>query len=104
MMNFQRIYEHSKIDKQYTIIKQRKGNEKEVHGTLEELTDYFGYTLLKGNSYNNKIPTKPKTIKSLIKGLNDSIYETQGSCYEQDYYYLKESDNNNTKSLPNDPG
>lgn len=45
-------------------------------GTLDELkTRVFGYTLECGHSWNHKIPESPKTIKSLIKALNDSAYE-----------------------------
>jgi hypothetical protein len=45
-------------------------------GTLEDLkTRVFGYTLECGNSWNHKIPKDPKTIKTLVKALNDSAYE-----------------------------
>jgi len=45
-------------------------------GTIDELnTRVFGYTLECGHSWNHKIPERPKTIKSLIKALNDSAYE-----------------------------
>lgn len=45
-------------------------------GTLDELkTRVFGYTLECGHSWNSKIPESPKTIKALIKALNDSAYE-----------------------------
>jgi len=43
---------------------------KEVTGTLEELTEYFSYTLLVGHSYKSSIPEHPKTIKSLVSALN----------------------------------
>ena len=62
-----------------------------VKGTVAQLTDYFGYTLTCGNSWNPRIPTKPKTAKSLVSALNKSVYETQGSCYNQDYYELVDS-------------
>ena len=55
-------------------------------GTLSQLVDCFGYTLECGNSWNSKIPTKPKNIRSLISALEKSVRETQGSCYRQDYY------------------
>jgi hypothetical protein len=45
-------------------------------GTLDELkTHVFGYTLECGHSWNHKIPESPKTIKALVKALNDSAYE-----------------------------
>jgi len=45
--------------------------------TLEELIEYFSYTLEAGASYshekgNSKIDTKPKTIRSLISNLNNA--------------------------------
>ena len=76
--------------KTYTIIKTRKGKQNEQSGTLEELIKYFGYTLLCGNSWNSKISIRPKSIKALVNNLNKSVSETQGSCYEPDYYELKE--------------
>ena len=54
-------------------------------GTLSELTEKFSYTLLCGNQQNGKIPTKPKTIKSLVKALNDSCRATGRN---NDFYYL----------------
>jgi len=45
-------------------------------GTIDELcTKVFGYTLECGNSWNSKIPLRPKTGKSLVKALNDSARE-----------------------------
>ena len=78
----------AKTAKTYTIIKTRHGNNREITGTLEELTKYFKYTLECGNSWNPKIPTQPKTIKSLISALTKSVYELQGNCYSQDSYRL----------------
>ena len=50
--------------------------ETEYTGTMEYLVDrVFSYTLECGHSWNEKIPLKPKTGKSLIKALNDSAYE-----------------------------
>ena len=60
-------------------------------GTLPQLVDCFGYTLECGNSWNPKIPTKPKNIRSLMSALEKSVRETQGSCYSQDYYEVVES-------------
>jgi hypothetical protein len=74
----------------YTIIKTHRGRTHEHTGTLEELTNAFSYTLQCGHSWNSKIPTQPKTIKSLMSALSKSVHETQGSCYDQDSYRLKE--------------
>ena len=57
-------------------------------GTIEQLAKDFGYTLECGNSWNHKIKTarEIKTLKSLVSNLNKSVDETQGGCFEQDYY------------------
>jgi hypothetical protein len=75
--------------KEYTIIKTHRRREREITDTLPKLIDYFSYTLLCGNSYNPKIPLEPKTIRALVSALNRSVKETQGGCYDRDYYELK---------------
>jgi len=62
--------------KQYTVIIHGR-HDREVTRTLPELIDYFGYTLLKGKSWehergNKKINCQPKTIASLITNLNNA--------------------------------
>ena len=65
----------AKAKKVYTIVKHRRGKETEITGTVEYLSKYFGYTLTCGHSWKNSINPNPKTIKSLIKNLqNSSIY------------------------------
>ena len=71
----------------YYLAKERKGKTRIVSGTVKDLTNYFGYTLMCGNSRNGKISTTPKTMTSLVGNLNKSVYETQGGCYDQDYYW-----------------
>lgn len=75
--------------KNFTIIKTRRGNQSETTDTLENLVKHFGYTLECGNSWNPKINRNPKTAKGLISALNKSVSETQGACYDPDYYELK---------------
>lgn len=75
------------IEKYYA----RGGRTYQVKGTIPQLIDYFGYTLECGNSWNPKIPTQPKTAKSLVSALNKSVKETQGGCYNQDFYELVET-------------
>ena len=73
--------------KEYTVISYHHGRETEFTGTIEHLiNDVFGYTLECGHSWNTKIPEKPKTIKSLIKALNDSALECRLYCV---WYELK---------------
>ena len=45
----------AKTSKIFTIIKTRRGKDRETTGTLEELINYFSYTLECGNSWNKKI-------------------------------------------------
>jgi hypothetical protein len=66
----------SKSAKIHYIASTHKNNTTIWSGTLEDLkTHVFGYLLECGHSWNNKIPESPKTVKSLIKALNDSAYE-----------------------------
>lgn len=51
--------------------------ERTVSGTMEELIEYFSYTLEKGASWqyekgNKKINRNPKTIASLVSNLNNA--------------------------------
>lgn len=58
-------------------------------GTIEELrTSVFGYTLECGHSWNNKICRYPKSVVSLVQNLNKSVTETQGSCFDPDFYQV----------------
>lgn len=75
--------------KEYTIAKTHRGRFTEFTGTIDYLCEnVFGYTLECGNSWNPKINRHPKTAKALVKALNQSVAETQGCCYDQDYYEL----------------
>lgn len=68
------------------VAKTRKGRTTIWAGTIEEITKVFGYTLECGNSRDRKISREPKSVASLVKNLNKAIDETQGGCYERDYY------------------
>lgn len=72
----------------YTVIRSRSRGEREVSGTLDELIEYFSYTLIVGHSWDSRIPLKPRTIKSLINALNKS-FDISGRYY--DCVTLKES-------------
>lgn len=73
----------TKAPKTYTIIKSRRGEDRPVEGTLEELIKYFGYTLQCGNSWNSKISLNPKSVKGLVSALNKSAMETRSiNSYE----------------------
>ena len=55
-------------------------------GTLEHfINNVFGYDLECGNSWNHKIPRRPKTITSLVSALNKSADECRrySDYYEQ---------------------
>lgn len=73
------------MERIFYINKYHRGYHTIIKGTLKELTEYFGYTLDCGHSWNGKINTNPKTYKSLISNLNKSYHETQGTCFDQDY-------------------
>lgn len=61
------------MTKNYRIKSVHRGHVTIYEGTLDEfINNVFGYTLECGNSWNHKIPVRPKTIKSLVKAINDS--------------------------------
>ena len=63
-------------EKVYYVASTHNGRTTIYEGTMSHFLKYvFGYDLECGNSWNSKIPTNPKTVKSLVKALNDSAYE-----------------------------
>ena len=78
--------------KTYNIEIDRRGRTRETgYKTLAELIEYFGYTLECGASYqheagNKRIDRNPKTIKSLIKNLNNAESNTAANGYSSTYY------------------
>lgn len=80
-------------EKEYTIIQDRRGKEKEMTGTLSYFIDYFSYTLEKGQSWerekgNKKINRYPKTIASLIDNLNNAENNAAANGYSGVSYNL----------------
>jgi len=75
--------------KEYTIIKSKNNRDITVTGTLDYLKDYFSYTIECGVSWNPKINSNPKTIKSLVKTLEKSYDEVEGSCFNRTLITLK---------------
>ena len=74
------------MKKIYTVVHVRPsyGTETEFSGTLERLLQVFSYTLEVGHSWNPSIPRCPKSIRSLVKALNDSANVSRSSgCYLQ---------------------
>ncbi len=83
--------------KTYSIVKNRKGKESTISGTLSELIDYFGYTLETGKSYehekgNKKINMSPKTIGSLVNNLNNAVNNSAANGYSDTSYSLTDTD------------
>lgn len=82
--------------KEYTVICHHRGRATEYTGTLEYLIeDVFGYTLEAGKSYEwergaRKVNTNPKSGKGLVAALNNAVANTQGGCFNPDWYELKE--------------
>lgn len=81
--------------KQFTIKETRYSfsgvREKEVTGTLEELTEYFRYTLECGRSWerergNKKISLHPRTIRSLVTNLNNATNNAAANGYSGTSY------------------
>lgn len=60
--------------------------------TVDELKQYFGYTLEIGRSWNKKIkhPSDIKTIKQLMTALEKSYEEKEAACYSRTYLKLIE--------------
>jgi hypothetical protein len=82
------------MSKEYTIIKERRGKETEVTGTLEYLVGYFGYTLEVGQSWehekgNSKINTNPKSGEMLVKNLNNAKRNSAANGAPSEYFRLK---------------
>lgn len=59
-----------------------------IEGTLEYLTNYFGYTLEIGHSCDSKISIRPKTIKSFLSNLQRSLDIKEAACYSRTYIEL----------------
>jgi hypothetical protein len=75
----------------YTVYSYSRSGEKRYNsGTLEELIQYYSYTLEVGNSWNKKISRQPKTFSSFIKNVNASIDEKY-SGYDRPYIYESET-------------
>mgnify|MGYP003431342046 CR=1 FL=1 len=77
----------AKQPKTYTIRTSKCGRSSdrvsETQGTLEELIQYYSYTLEIGNSWNRKISRNPKTIKSFVSNLQKSYEEKEACCYDR---------------------
>lgn len=86
----------AKTPKEYTVLCHHRGRVTEYTGTLEHLTTrVFGYTLECGHSYEwergaRKVNLHPKSGKGLVAALNNAVENTQGGCFNRDYYELKE--------------
>jgi hypothetical protein len=82
--------------KEITIIKNRRGRETEVTGTLDYLVNhYFKYALETGESWqhekgNSKINTQPKSAKALVNNLNKAKTNSAANGAPCEYYRLKE--------------
>jgi hypothetical protein len=80
--------------KEITIIKERRGTETEVTGTIGYLIDYFRYTLEVGQSWehergNSKINMNPKSGEALVKNLNNAKRNSAANGNPAEYFRLK---------------
>ena len=84
------------MSKQYTIImsNERSGRDYSPKtGTIDELVDYYKYTLEKGKSwehekYNTKINMNPRTGANLVKQLNNAENNAAANGYSMVHYRL----------------
>lgn len=77
----------------YQIRKYHHGSSNIISGTIKELTEYFGYTLECGKSWehekgNHKISLHPRTIESLVNNVNNAYYNKGRNRYSHDYIEL----------------
>lgn len=73
------------MGKIYYIHKEKNDRHHIIKGTLEELIVRFSYTLEIGHSYNARINTHPKTIKSFITSLQNAFREREACCYNRTF-------------------
>jgi hypothetical protein len=83
------------VGQTYTVVIDRKGRQKPVSGTMEELLDYFGYTLETGKSYEHekgryKINLNPKNIVQLVDALNKAATNAAANSAPSTYYSVGE--------------
>jgi hypothetical protein len=88
---FKEMLIEAKKPKLFKVISRRNDRDSEIVGTLDELIDYFSYTLEVGTAYqhekgNKKIDKNPKTIKSLIKNLNNAGSNASRDGYSRTSY------------------
>lgn len=93
--DFEGKLDEAKEKKIYTVVIDGPRRSRTTSGTLEELIDYFGYTLEKGYSWQHergrhKINRNPKTIDSLINNLNWASDNAAANGYSDTSYYLDE--------------
>lgn len=80
------------MKKEYTVTIYRSGRgSRTTTGTLEELIEYFAYTLEVGASWafekgNKKINQHPKTFASLITNLNNAERNRARNGYATTWY------------------
>ena len=68
----------------------------EQTGTIDELVESYSYTLECGASWahekgNSKINRNPRTIKTLIKNLNNAVNNSAANGYAGETYSLVEA-------------
>ncbi len=78
----------TKMVELYKLKKTYKDRESIVEGTLQDLINYFSYTLEIGHSWNKKIQKQPKNISSFLRNLHDSFSEKEAACYGRTFVEL----------------
>ena len=78
--------------KKYAVKVIRGSRERIVErNSIEELVEYFGYTLEVGKSWerekgNSRINTNPKSLKSLVTNLNKAASNASRNGYSSTFY------------------
>jgi len=72
-------------------VRRRNGSRTRFEGTIDELNKMFSYTLEVGKSWehesgNSKINCNPRSIKVLIKNLNNAKNNAAANGYADRYY------------------
>lgn len=86
--------------KKYLVVLHRSGyvkrEPKQIIGTVKELTEYFGYTLECGRSWerergNKKISLNPRGINSLVNNVNNALNNSaRNGCSGEWLEFVKE--------------
>ena len=81
----------AKAPKLFKVVTSRRGRQSDSVGTIDDLNEWFGYTLECGESYQNesgnaKINRNPRGIKSFIKNVCNASNNSAANGYSGTSY------------------